>query len=116
MKKLMMLAMLGLMPVSTVVAQEEVKPLVLPITMPCNLTSVIFDILDEKFQETPIALANGSVYGPDGKPVPGQILLWNNTESTSYTVTFTPTGTDVTCFLTSGKDLEFMYSMLGDAI
>ena len=116
MKKLMMIAILGLMPFNVAIAQEETKPLILPITMPCNLSSVIIDILDEKFQETPIALANGSVYGPDGKPVPGQILLWHSTESTGYTVTFTPAGTEVTCFLTSGKDFELMYFTPGDAI
>jgi hypothetical protein len=84
--------------------------------MPCNTSELVIDILQEKYNEEPVGLGMGSIYGPDGKPRPGQLVIWKNNTTKTFTVTFTPQDTDLMCFISSGKDLTFLIGALGDSI
>jgi len=97
-------------------AQENDTSVILPLTMPCDTSDKIFDILQNKYNEEPVGIANGTIYDNGGKPRMGQIVIWRNSKGTSYTITFTPLGTDVMCFLSTGKEMQILPKALGDAI
>ena len=118
MKKLIPLTLVAslLSPISSSAQETSGPAIVLPTAMPCNTAEFVLEKLDKEFQEKPVGLANGVVYGADGTPRPGQMVIWKNNSTTTFTVTFTPQGTDLMCFVLTGKDLEFLSTVLGDAI
>jgi len=71
----------------------------------------------EQFQESPIAIGDGSVFRPNNTPVPGQLTLWHNPkDKLNFSIVFTIGGTDVSCIVASGVKLEFVPSAFGNPI
>ena len=113
---------------SAVYAQESETPeptqppvpsaLMLPLVMPCNESQIIFDMLQgEAYNESPIALGQGTVFRPGGQPVPGQLTLWYNTENKkNFTIVFTMTGANISCIISSGVNMELIPVMFGTPI
>ncbi len=93
-------------------AQEAKQPptTALPLIMPCNKSQIIFDMLgNRKYVETPIAIGNGIVFKPDNMPVPGQLTLWyNKDDKKNFSIVFTIGGTNISCIVVNGTNLEFV--------
>tara|TARA_B100000900_G_scaffold349006_1_gene314983 strand:- start:1309 stop:1695 length:387 start_codon:yes stop_codon:yes gene_type:complete len=82
----------------------------LPLIMPCNKSQIIFDMLgNKKYVETPIAIGNGIIFKPDNMPVPGQLTLWyNKDDKKNFSVVFSIGGTNISCIVVNGANLEFV--------
>ena len=110
---------------STVLAQEGPMQLpggitALPIVMPCNRSNQIFDLLTTpKYDEQVIALGQANVFTPQQRPVKGQLTIWYNPKEDSknnFSIVFTVGGTDISCIITSGIDMQVVQLISGDKL
>lgn len=110
---------------STALAQEGPMQLpggvtALPIVMPCNRSDQIFDLLTTpKYDEQVIALGNANVFTPQQRPVKGQLTVWYNPKEDSknnFSIVFTVAGTDISCIITSGIEMQVVPLVSGDKL
>lgn len=121
MKKLLaILAISTSLLATSTTAQEQTPPTsprILPTMMPCGQSENIFAMLQgEKYQESPIALGQGTVFMPDGQPIKGQLTLWYNANPDSkknFSVVITLAGTNTSCILSSGVQMELIQAVWG---
>ena len=108
---------------STAIAQEGPMQLpggvtALPIIMPCNRSDKIFDLLiTSKYDEQVIALGQANVFTPQQRPIKGQLTIWYNPKEdgkNNFSVVFTVAGTDISCIITSGIEMQVVPPVSGD--
>lgn len=110
----------SLLATSTTAQEAPVTPQMLPMITPCGPSQPLFDMLaGEKYNETPIALGTGTIYTPSGQPVNGQLTLWHNPNpqgKKNFSVVITVNGTDISCVLSSGIQLQLIEAVWGDPV
>ena len=128
-KSLLVATSVMLMSGSAIHAQEETEPVVpdeqvsprstpLPVVMPCvpDVTEM-FENLQKKYNEQPIALGAGTVFIPGNRTANGQLTLWYNSDGEkTFTIVFIIEGTSIGCMLASGKNMDLLQVMFGTPI
>lgn len=123
-KKLIAVASLVLAS-SAAIAQEGPMQLpggvtALPIIMPCNRSDQIFDLLTTpKYNEQVIALGQANVFTPQQRPIKGQLTIWfnpNEDGKNNFSIVYTVAGTDISCIITSGIEMQIVPLVSGDKL
>jgi hypothetical protein len=105
MKKLLTIAIAALFPIS---ATAQSFPL--PTGALCSDMETSLKMI-EKYDEDPMLLGDANIFTSNGQIRPGQMTLWFNSNTKSFTLMFTPQGTSYMCLMLSGQNLDQLYEL-----
>ena len=105
MKKLLTIAIAALFPIS---ATAQSFPL--PTGILCSDMETSLEMI-QKYEEDPLLLGDANIFTNDGQIRSGQMTLWFNSNTKSFSLMFTPQGTSYMCLMLSGQNLDQLYEL-----
>lgn len=97
---------LGLVMATSLASAQERTAQPFPFMGLCGTPEAVLLLLQEEYGEIPFAQGPGAVSSLDGTPLPGNMVLYVNPETLTFTVTLmNPAGT-AQCMIMNGEDFS----------